>query len=244
MSHYSPSKLFSMSWLFIPLLLGMLVGACAQALSYDQPTSSVTVSPLDDANPSVTASPQTASTHSSSATPDGTYSISCPLPPIAIPTLPAEIPAYTELDPTTGLHMTGGVSEIDLESYRLQVTGKVDHPLTLSYDDLRCMPKIEKQATLVCPGFFVDVATWAGASLEHIFQLAGIQAGATQIVLYAADGYSTSVSLEEASFEGNFLAYEWEGEPLPRLHGFPVRAVFPELQGNKWVKFLVKIEVR
>jgi DMSO/TMAO reductase YedYZ molybdopterin-dependent catalytic subunit len=195
--------------------------------------------------PTLTASPspQMTSTILPTFTPMETIQPSCSLAPIVVPTLPAEIPSYTALDPATDLHVTGQVSEVDLASYRLEVRGKVDHPLNLSYDALRCMPRIEREATLVCPGFFVDVATWAGVSLEHILQLAGVQPGATQILLYAADGYSTSVSLEEASFGENFLAYEWKGEPLPRLHGFPVRAVFPELQGNKWVKFLVKIEV-
>jgi DMSO/TMAO reductase YedYZ molybdopterin-dependent catalytic subunit len=41
----------------------------------------------------------------------------------------------------------------------------------------------------------------------------------------------------------SFLAYEWEGEPLPIIHGFPVRAVFPALSGNTWVKWLVEIQV-
>jgi DMSO/TMAO reductase YedYZ molybdopterin-dependent catalytic subunit len=49
--------------------------------------------------------------------------------------------------------------------------------------------------------------------------------------------------LEDARDESNFLAYEWEGEPVPVLHGFPVRAVFPALNGNKWVKWLIEIEV-
>jgi DMSO/TMAO reductase YedYZ molybdopterin-dependent catalytic subunit len=228
----------------MPLLLGTFVGACTQPLSRGQPTSSAAAFPLDEPSPSVTASAQSAPIHIPSATPAGADSASCTLTPIAIPTIPAVIPDYPELDPTTGLHVTGQVSEIDLEIYRLEVIGKVDHPLSLSYDDLRCMPKVEKEATLVCPGVFVDVASWAGASLEYVLQLAGIQPGATQLFLYAADGYWTSIPLEKASSEGNFLAYEWEGEPLPRLHGFPVRAVFPELQGSKWVKSLIRIEVR
>jgi len=167
----------------------------------------------------------------------------CALPTVVAPTPPAEIPGYTQLDPTTGLHMTGRVQEIDLQRYRLEVTGKVDHPLSLTYDDLRCMPRIETRSTLVCPGFFEDVATWSGASLEYVLELAGVQAGATGIQLTSADGYSTSLPVETAHSGDSFLAYEWEGQPLPILHGFPVRAVFPNLDGNKWVKWLVKIEV-
>jgi DMSO/TMAO reductase YedYZ molybdopterin-dependent catalytic subunit len=76
-----------------------------------------------------------------------------------------------------------------------------------------------------------------------VLELADLQEGAKGLRLKSADGYSSSVSLSEALSEQNFLAYEWEGEPVPILHGFPVRAIFPELLGNKWVKWLVKIEV-
>jgi sulfite oxidase len=42
----------------------------------------------------------------------------------------------------------------------------------------------------------------------------------------------------------NFLAYELEGKPLPVLHGFPLRAIFPTKDGNSWVKWLVEINVQ
>jgi DMSO/TMAO reductase YedYZ molybdopterin-dependent catalytic subunit len=58
-----------------------------------------------------------------------------------------------------------------------------------------------------------------------------------------ADGYSAFVSMDMVLGGNNFLAYEWEGEPVPIFHGFPVRAVFPVLEGNKWVKWLIEIEV-
>ena len=162
---------------------------------------------------------------------------------VVVPTPPAEVPGYAELDPTTGLHVTGKAQEIDLETFRLEITGKVDHPLTLSYNDLRCMPKVEDFHTLICPGVFTDMATWDGVPLKHILELAGVAEDATGIRLVSADGYSASVAMAMALSESSFLAYEWEGEPLPVLHGFPLRAVFPPLPGDKWVKWLVRIEV-
>jgi sulfoxide reductase catalytic subunit YedY len=138
--------------------------------------------------------------------------------------------------------MTGSWQEIELEGYRLEITGKVDRPLSLTYDELRCMPKVERRLVLVCPGFFEDTATWAGASLQHVLELAGVPPQVKRIKLRSADGYATTVEWDEIP-EDSFLAYEWEGEPLPILHGFPVRAVFPDLYGNKWVKWLVEIEV-
>ena len=163
----------------------------------------------------------------------------CKLSPIVVPTLPEK----DENPYNFSIQGTGTAQEIDLESYRLEVTGAVDQPLTLKYDDLRCMPKIEARPTLICPGFFQDIATWAGVPLKHVLELAGVQEGATRIRLISADKYSSSVSLEEALTDNNFLAYEWEGEPIPILHGFPVRAIFPELLGNNWAKWLIKIEV-
>jgi DMSO/TMAO reductase YedYZ molybdopterin-dependent catalytic subunit len=168
---------------------------------------------------------------------------SCGLPPVIPPTPPPTIPGYTQLDPTTNLHMTGTVQEIDLTSYRLKVSGKVNKPLSLSYDELRCMPRAECRCTLVCPGFFTDEAAWAGVPLAYVLRLAGIQEGATTIRLLGADGYGATVQLQAALAEGNFLAYEWEGQPLPILHGFPLRAVFPGQGGSLWVKWLLEIRV-
>ena len=167
----------------------------------------------------------------------------CAPSPVAVPTRPAETPKYADLDPTTGLHMTGIVQEIDLETYHLKVTGEVDEPLELTYDDLRCMPKVEVRCTLVCPGFFQDEATWAGVPIAEILERAEMREDATGLRLIGADGYSSFVFLKDIPQEDNMVAYEWEGEPLPILHGFPVRTVFPALEGNKWVKWLVEIEV-
>ena len=139
--------------------------------------------------------------------------------------------------------MTGTAQKIDLKSYRLEVTGKVEHPLSLTYDDLRCLPKVETKAILECPGFFVDEATWAGVPIGEVLALAGVQGGANNLELIGADGYSRMVPISQ-ELDTAFLAYEWEGEPLPILHGFPVRVVYPEASGGSWVKWLVAIEVR
>jgi DMSO/TMAO reductase YedYZ molybdopterin-dependent catalytic subunit len=169
--------------------------------------------------------------------------LACVLAPIVVPTAPAEMPGYTELDPTTGLHMTGRPQEIDLENYRLRITGKVDQPLSLSYDYLRCLPRVEISTTLTCPGFFVDQGTWAGARFADVLALANVQDDVFGFRLIGADGYGTSVEKSVALAEASILAYEWEGEPLPIFHGFPVRAALPGQPGSSWAKWLVEIKV-
>jgi DMSO/TMAO reductase YedYZ molybdopterin-dependent catalytic subunit len=167
----------------------------------------------------------------------------CQPPAITTPTLPETIPGYTEYDPDAGLHVTGSPVEVDLATYRLEVTGLVDYPLSLSYDQLRCLPRVESSPLLTCPGVFVDNATWAGVPLRDVLGLAGMQAGATRIHLIAADGYSVWVDLDQDTLDNAFLAYEVNGETLPVLHGFPLRFVWPLHGGGYWVKWLVAIEV-
>ena len=167
----------------------------------------------------------------------------CNLSPIVVPTMPAEIPGYTLLDPNTNLHMTGTPQQIDLATYRLKVTGKVVHPLSLTFDEIRCMPKTTAKVVLICPGYFEDVATWSGVPIYYILDMAGVQPEGVNLSIKADDGHTAYIPIKDAREAENFLAYEWEGQPLPILHGFPVRAVFPSMYGNKWVKWLVEIVI-
>jgi len=167
----------------------------------------------------------------------------CSPKPIIMPVLPKVVPGYAGLDRETGLHITGKAPGIDFLKYRLAVSGKVDRPHELTYDELRCMPKVTARPELVCPGFFVDVATWSGVPLKHILEKAGVRPGAREVRLTAADKYMVVLSMRQAMAPGAFIAYEWEGKPLPILHGFPVRAVLPGLEGNQWVKWLIRIDV-
>jgi DMSO/TMAO reductase YedYZ molybdopterin-dependent catalytic subunit len=207
----------------VALLLVLAAGGCGGA---EDPAATTTAPATTTAEPAVTTTVA-----------DGA------LAPIVVPTLPAEIPGYTELDPLTGLHMTGTPVVIDIETYRLVVRGNVDTPLSLSYDDLRRLPKISATPDLVCPGFFVDTATWSGASLATVLAMAGPRPGAAWVDMIAADDYSHLLKLETALGADNLLAYEWMGEPLPVLHGFPVRAVLPAESGAAWVKWLLEIVV-
>ena len=126
----------------------------------------------------------------------------CVLPQLAMPPAPAKIPGYTELDPTTGLHVTGSMQQVEITGYRLVVTGEVDNPLSLTYDELRCMPRTEARPKLVCPGFFEDTATWAGTPLRFVLRSAKVRADAKEVLLIGADDYSVVVPLKEALSEG------------------------------------------
>jgi DMSO/TMAO reductase YedYZ molybdopterin-dependent catalytic subunit len=149
-------------------------------------------------------------------------------------------PGYLDVDPATGLHITGQPVEVDISSYRLEVTGKVDEPVSLTYEEiLRLSPKVTGSPDLVCPGFFVDKADWSGVPFKTILDMAGVQPDAAWVRMKAADGFSIKVELEVALRPDSFLAYEVEGQTLPVSQGFPLRAVLPGEDGARWVKWIV-----
>ena len=214
----------------IPFVIVVLLSAC---VSTSPASDQTTIQPVEVGNKAGTL------------VPNPTYDISspCNLAPITIPNMPAVIPSYTGLDEATGLHVTGKPVAVDLNTYHLKVSGLVDQPMEWNYEELRCLPKVTVKASLVCPGYFIDETTWSGVPIATLLDAAKVKKTARQIVMVSADGHLTYVSIEDALNEHNFLAYEWLDQPVPVLHGFPLRAVFPQLAGSAWAKWLVEIKV-
>ena len=207
--------------MIILTLLALLLAACTTTQNADQ----------------LSTIPEEASFEESSER------VVCDLPPITIPTLPDVIPGYAQLDETTGLHVTGNPPEIDFSTYRLSLTGLVENPISLTYDEMRCFPKVTANPLLSCRGYFEDVANWSGVLIADILAEAGPLAEAKTVTLISADGYQAEIPLGVAMDQESFLAYELEGETLPILHGFPLRAVIPSREGLYWVKWLVELNV-
>ena len=164
----------------------------------------------------------------------------CVAPVVVAPT-PVPYPGYTQVEPETGLHVTGPARLVDLDSYRLEVTGLVDHPLSLSYADVRCLPKVAALVRLECPGFFADEVNLSGVTFASVIALAGPQPGARNVVVTSVEDYAMSFALDEVQAEENFLAYQWEDQPLPASHGFPLRGVMPARPGSSWIKWVKQL---
>ena len=76
----------------------------------------------------------------------------------------------------------------------------------------------------------------------RLLDRAGIKPQAKYAALYAAEGYSTGHTVERILHPENFLAWQMNGEPLPRRHGFPLRIFIPGKYGMKMPKWLTRIE--
>jgi sulfite oxidase len=150
----------------------------------------------------------------------------------------------------------------------------VQMPLDLSLDELRAsFPAAEVMATLQCAGhrrkelsalqpiageipWGADAtgnATWRGVSLREVLLAAGIAPGAGHVAFLGLDTmehggesfcFGGSIPLEKAMSAETLLAYEMNGEPLPPLHGFPLRAIVPGYIGARSVKWVSNIHVQ
>jgi len=138
---------------------------------------------------------------------------------------------------------------VDVNKWKLDVTGLVDKELHLSFADFtKAAPPVERYQTFECisnevGGDLISNAKWKGLRVKDLLDLAGVKAGATTVIWRAADGFSESIALPIAVDPGTLLAYEMNGEPIPQKHGAPVRVLLLNRYGMKQPKWLVSIEV-
>ena len=165
-------------------------------------------------------------------------------------------------------HLAGIPLDIDPDTYRVEVKGKVDKPLNLSLAELKAMPSIEIVAVNQCSGnsrgFFeprvaggqlgngaMGNARWKGVPLKAVLQRAGLQKDAKQVTFNGLDtpivdktpDFVKALDLDVATNGEVMLAYSMNGADLPFLNGFPVRLVVPGYYGTYWMKHLAQIEV-
>lgn len=161
---------------------------------------------------------------------------------------PADLDASElEITPLESFGTMGQTNySISAGNWRLKIGGKVDRPMTLTYDEMVNAPFVERDVLLICPGFFAHHGRWKGASGEWLLKKIGATAEATEIEFSGpggAGGRSERFPLDEVLSNKIFLAYRVNGRPLPKQHGFPLRLVAEDHYGSRWVKYVDKITV-
>ena len=134
---------------------------------------------------------------------------------------------------------------IRAEDWRLRVHGLVEREVTLDYDELVGMGLVDSWVTLTCVsnevgGYLAGNARWSGVRVADVLALAEPQPQADAVHSMSADGWTAGTPLDVLTDGRDALfAVSMNGEPLPVVHGFPVRMVVPGLYGfvsaTKWV---------
>lgn len=138
-----------------------------------------------------------------------------------------------------------GIPAVDLDSWTLSMTGLVDRPLQLTYEQIMSQPMVERYITLACVsnrvgGELVGNAKWLGIPLRTLVEEAGVRPEGTQLIGRSVDGFTVGFPTE-AVFDGReaLLAVGMNDETLPFKHGFPARLVVSGLYGyvsaTKWL---------
>jgi DMSO/TMAO reductase YedYZ molybdopterin-dependent catalytic subunit len=150
-----------------------------------------------------------------------------------------------------GQHLTKGWPVLDLgnhpivplELWTMTVGGLVDHPFTWTWQDFLAQPHITSHSDFHCVTTWSTFDNaWEGVSFRHIMHLARPRPDARFVYFTTYDNYSTNLPLEACDDEDVLLTRSWNGQPLPREHGGPVRVIVPKLyawKGAKWVKEIV-----
>ncbi|HEX2222678.1 MAG TPA: molybdopterin-dependent oxidoreductase [Thermoanaerobaculia bacterium] len=167
----------------------------------------------------------------------------------------------------------GAVPEVDLFSYRLTVAGRVKRPLRFSLEEIHRLPKVKVTATLQCAGNrrdelvrvapiphelewhseAISTAEWAGVRLRDLLAAVDPEADARHVAFVGLDEterlgqrfcFGGSIPLDKALGPEVLLAYEMNGEPLPPVHGAPLRVVVPGYIGARSVKWLSTVTLQ
>lgn len=161
------------------------------------------------------------------------------------------------------------IPDVDASSWRLEVGGLVERPLSLSLDELHARPAAEVVVTMECAGNgralvephvvsqpwlleAVGTARWRGVSVAALLDEAGVGEGGTDALFTGLDrgveggeeqAYERSVSLAELIDCDALVAYEVNGSQLPPQHGYPLRLVVPGWYGMTSVKWLSRMSL-
>jgi DMSO/TMAO reductase YedYZ molybdopterin-dependent catalytic subunit len=232
-------------------------------LSTSAPTSTADSSPPSPAEPAASG---TAASSAAAVAPGsgptagsarGVPSIDAPSVPMTVQAnqtaaAPFDVPklSYEVLAPSDFYTVSKNLIDpsVDVTTWSLKIDGLVERPTTYVYSDIVALPTYSDYYTLQCisnsvGGDLWGNAHWKGVRLVELLTRVGLKPGIRKVVFHADDGYTDSIVLDAALRPDTLLAYEMNGKPLTKEHGYPARLLIPGIYGMKNVKWITRIEL-
>lgn len=136
----------------------------------------------------------------------------------------------------------GEAPNLSTRDWTLSAGGMVDNPIRWDWATFMGRPQTELVSDIHCVTTWSRYDNrWVGVSAADLLRAVRPRKEARFLLLRSYDGYTTNVPLERFAAEDVLLAHSWQGEPLSREHGGPVRAVIPKLyfwKSAKWLRHI------
>lgn len=136
-----------------------------------------------------------------------------------------------------------GPQTIDAKTYKLLIDGKLQHPQSISYNEILKLPSVERAITLHCVEGWSEHLLFKGVRLAELLKNTNPNKEVRTVIFYAADGYSSSLDYKFVIEKDILIAYEINGLKLNSERGFPLQVVAESKYGYKWVKWVNHIEL-
>lgn len=133
--------------------------------------------------------------------------------------------------------------EVPLAAFGLDLDGAVEAPLHLTWAEFLALPQTSSVSDMHCVTQWSRYDNhWQGVAASALVALVRPRPEAQHVIFHSHDGYTTNVRLDQFAAADAFLVHRWEGEPIPRHHGGPLRVLIPRLYLWKSAKWVRRIE--
>ncbi len=137
----------------------------------------------------------------------------------------------------------GAEPHVTPEKFRLDVDGVVENKLSLRLDEFMALPQSDSVSDMHCVTQWSRYDNhWHGVSARTLLDIIQPKPDARHVIFHAYDGYTTNIRLDQFDQPDVFLVHSWEGKPISRAHGGPVRMLVPALYLWKSAKWLRRIQ--
>ncbi|ADH88730.1 oxidoreductase molybdopterin binding protein [Ancylobacter novellus DSM 506] len=134
---------------------------------------------------------------------------------------------------------------VPLERWRLDIDGAIENAVSWDWDTFKAQKQTREVTDIHCVTTWSRYDNrWEGVATRDLLDVVMPKMEATHVMLHSYDGYTTNLALEDFAAEDALVVHSWEGQPLTREHGGPVRLVVPHLYFWKSAKWLKRIEFR
>jgi DMSO/TMAO reductase YedYZ molybdopterin-dependent catalytic subunit len=132
---------------------------------------------------------------------------------------------------------------VDLEAWRLKVSGLVRHEAEYTLDAIKALPKVEQNTKHVCVEGWDVIGNYGGVRAAAFLDHVGADPAARFLEVECADDYYESLDMASVRHPQSLFCYEMYGRALAREHGAPLRLVMPVKIGYKQAKYIVSVRV-